>query len=202
MAGENLSVELDELRAKKRVLEESLREYQEDLQRAEVQNEVLENVLFGLETEYRKAQDALNEAKQELLTTIDQLRDQQAAVRSLGVPIIDVWDDVLALPVIGAVDEERAMAMAEALLTRIATTQSQCVVVDLTGVDHVDTATADHLLRLVKAIRLQGAFCVISGIGPSIAQTMVNLHVAFEGVPTLRTLRDGLRVCMAHLEEQ
>jgi rsbT co-antagonist protein RsbR len=196
---EELGREVEGLRAKNEALEQELLELKEELRRSERQHEVLENFVFGVEQEYAKAQQKLTQAEKELSASLEEVRRQQAAVRALGTPLIDVWDRVIALPIIGAVDEDRAVAMTESLLTRVAESSTSCVIVDLTGVDFVDTSTADHLLRLVKAVRLQGAFCVVTGIGPAIAQTIIALSIDFDQVRTLRSLREGLRACIAHM---
>lgn len=188
-----------ELHSEIEALRERNRELESDLKRAEGQCEVLENFVFGIEQEYEKAQRELTSAKRELSASLEDVRKKEAVVRALGTPILDIWDDVIVLPIIGAVDPDRATTMTEALLSRIVARRARCVIVDLTGVEQVDTSTAEHLLRLLHSTRLLGAFAVLTGIGPQIAATIADLGIDFGSVRTLRTLREGLRVCMARL---
>lgn len=115
------------------------------------------------------------------------------AITSMATPIIEIWDDVVTLPVVGVVDSVRAAEMKEALLASVARTGARIAIVDMTGVDTVDTATADHILRLMQGVKLLGAKGIITGIQPAVAQIMVSLGVDIGGVMTLRSLREGLR---------
>ncbi|MCU0656345.1 MAG: STAS domain-containing protein [Polyangiaceae bacterium] len=126
---------------------------------------------------------------EEKLRTIEQ---QRLAIRELSTPIIEVWSGVLCLPVVGVMDTTRSAEMTETLLNAIASTRARCVIVDITGIEVMDTATADHFLRMARAIRLLGAECVLTGIKPGIAQTIVQMGVDLNGVVTRRTLRDAL----------
>ena len=94
------------------------------------------------------------------------------------------------------------MDITEKLLQRIADTNAACVIIDLTGVDVVDTMTADHLIKLVKSARLLGTFCVVTGIGPEIARTLVDLGVELHELITLKRLREGLQACLVHLQSR
>lgn len=124
---------------------------------------------------------------------------QEALSASTSTPIIQVWDDIVTMPVVGLVDSVRAADMKNALLEAVARTGARFAIVDLTGVDTVDTATADHLLRVMRAVRLLGARCVITGIQPAVAQIIVGLGLELQGVVTLRSLREGLRFCLRRL---
>lgn len=124
---------------------------------------------------------------------------QQDALHAMASPIIEVWDQILSLPVVGIVDSVRAADMKQALLEAIFRTTARYVIVDLTGVDTVDTATADHLLTVMRSVRLLGAQGVITGIQPQVAQIMVALGIDMREVITLRTLREGLKFCLRHL---
>jgi rsbT co-antagonist protein RsbR len=135
----------------------------------------------------------------ELEETLEKVRQQQMAIQDLGTPIIDLWDDIITLPIIGFIDSQRAMVMTEKLLQRIVSAGARCVIVDLTGVDTVDSMTANHLVKMTRAAHLLGSYCVVTGIGPEIAQTLIDLGVELGGVVTLRTLKEGLRACFAHL---
>jgi rsbT co-antagonist protein RsbR len=117
-------------------------------------------------------------------------------IESLSAPILHVWDRVLALPVLGSLSAERAASLMERLLTEIQRTRSAWAILDVTGVDIIDTHTANHLLRVARAVEFLGARCIITGIQPAVAQTMVALEASFSGIVTRATLRDGLKYCM------
>jgi anti-anti-sigma regulatory factor len=142
-----------------------------------------------------RAAAELERLRQELTLKETQGR-LEAAVSAMSTPIIQVWDGVLALPVIGSVDFERAGQMMEALLQAIVRTRSRFAVLDLTGVEAVDTATADHLLKIVRAVRMLGAQGIITGIRPAVAQTMISLGIELAGIATLNNLQEALRACM------
>lgn len=150
--------------------------------------------VFALEFAQSKMRTA--ELEKERLETIER---QRLAIADLSAPIMDVWDGVIALPVIGLVDTQRSVELTERLLERIANTGARCVIVDVTGVDVVDTATANHLLQMVRAASLLGAFCVVSGISPQVAQTLVQLDVDLSTIRTVRSLREALKECLRHL---
>lgn len=121
---------------------------------------------------------------------------QQQELLELSTPVIKLWDGVLAVPMIGTLDSGRTQIVMEALLQRIVDTGSNIAIIDITGVPTVDTLVAQHLLKTVTAIRLMGAECIISGIRPQIAQTIVHLGIDLQGVITKATLADALRVAM------
>jgi rsbT co-antagonist protein RsbR len=120
------------------------------------------------------------------------IRRQQEEMLELSTPVVKLWDGVLALPMIGTLDSARTQIVMENLLTSIVDTASEIAIIDITGVPAVDTVVAQHLLKTVSAARLMGAQCIISGIRPQIAQTMVHLGVAFGDVVTKATLADAL----------
>ncbi|MBW2533185.1 MAG: STAS domain-containing protein [Deltaproteobacteria bacterium] len=124
------------------------------------------------------------------------LRRQEQAMRELANPILRIWDDVLAIPIVGIVDSSRTAHIMDRLLGQIVATQSKCVIIDITGVDVVDTRTADNLIKMVKAAELVGATCVMTGLSPAVAQTVVDIGVDLSSVVTLRNLQDGLRYCL------
>jgi rsbT co-antagonist protein RsbR len=136
---------------------------------------------------------------QELTEKLELIQRQQHAIRELSTPIIEIWDAILVLPMIGVIDTRRAADATERLLYAIVERRARAVIVDVTGIDVVDTATADHFLKMMKATRLLGATCVVSGIGPEIAQTLARTGVDFGDLPTLRTLKDALRHCIVTL---
>ena len=140
-------------------------------------------------------QEAANRDLEAKLETIEM---QQAAIRELSTPIIEVWNGVLCLPVVGIVDSQRSAEMTETLLETIVSKQARMAIVDITGIDVMDTKTADHFIKMAKAVRLLGAECILSGINPSIAQTLTHIGVDLTGVRTMRNLRDALQF---HLRE-
>jgi rsbT co-antagonist protein RsbR len=150
--------------------------------------------------EHDKAMSDLEASRRDLEEQLATIERQRIAIRELSVPIIDVWDDVITLPLVGAIDSARAAEMTEKLLQRIADRGAEYVIIDLTGVDVVDTMTAAHLVRLTHAAKLLGARCVLTGLRPDVARTLVDIGVHLGGLTTLRTLKDGLRVCLAMRE--
>ncbi|HEV3111097.1 MAG TPA: STAS domain-containing protein [Candidatus Binataceae bacterium] len=121
---------------------------------------------------------------------------QQQELLELSTPVVKLWDGVLALPMIGTLDSARTQTVMETLLQRIVETGSSIAIIDITGVPTVDTLVAQHLLKTVTAIRLMGADCIISGIRPQIAQTIVHLGITLEGVITRATLADALALAL------
>ncbi len=119
---------------------------------------------------------------------------QQQDMLELSTPVVSIWDGILALPMIGTLDSARTQVVMEALLQRIVDSGAGIAIVDITGVPTVDTLTAQHLLKTVTAARLMGAECIISGIRPAIAQTIVHLGVDLGGVTTKASLADALRL--------
>jgi rsbT co-antagonist protein RsbR len=138
-------------------------------------------------------------AQKELEVQIELIKRQQAVINALSTPIIEVWDKVLTLPLMGIVDSTRAAAVMENLLKEVSRKGARFALLDLTGVDAVDTSTANHILKLVQALRLLGAEGVITGIQPNVAQTMITLGVSLEEVVTCANLRDGLRYCITRM---
>ncbi len=113
--------------------------------------------------------------------------------------MVTLWDGILALPVIGTLDSARTQVVMESLLQRIVDSGSSIAIIDITGVPTVDTLTAQHLLKTVAAARLMGADCIISGIRPQIAQTIVHLGVDLGTVVTKATLADAFAVALKRL---
>ena len=124
------------------------------------------------------------------------IQRQQQELLELSTPVVKLWDGVLAVPMIGTLDSSRTQLVMESLLTRIVETGSELAIIDITGVPTVDTLVAQHLLKTVTAIRLMGADCIISGIRPQIAQTIVHLGIDLEGITTKATLADALQLAM------
>jgi rsbT co-antagonist protein RsbR len=124
---------------------------------------------------------------------------QQQELMELSTPVVTLWEGVLALPVIGTLDSARTQVVMENLLQRIVETGASIAIIDITGVPTVDTLTAQHLLKTVAAARLMGADCIISGIRPQIAQTIVHLGVDLGAVITKATLADAFSIALRRL---
>jgi rsbT co-antagonist protein RsbR len=121
---------------------------------------------------------------------------QQQDMLELSTPVIKLWDGVLALPMIGTLDSSRTQVVMESLLQRIVETGADVAILDITGVPTVDTLTAQHLIKTVTAARLMGAECIISGIRPQIAQTIVHLGVDLGDIVTKATLADAFKLAL------
>jgi rsbT co-antagonist protein RsbR len=127
------------------------------------------------------------------------IKRQQEELLELSTPVVKLWDGVLALPMIGTLDSQRTQVVMESLLQRIVDTGSEIAIIDITGVPTVDTLVAQHLLKTVTAIRLMGADCIISGVRPQIAQTIVHLGLDLQGVVTKANLADALALALRRL---
>ena len=138
--------------------------------------------LFTAET-YQKGRDQL-------------ILKQQEEMLELSTPVITLWEGILALPLIGTLDSARTQIVMENLLERVVESGSTLAIIDITGVPTVDTVTAQHLLKTVAAARLMGADCIISGIRPQIAQTIVHLGVELGDVVTKATLADAFAIAL------
>src|SRR6202020_2465855 len=135
--------------------------------------------LFTVET-YARAREELISAQAEQLL-------------ELSTPVVKLWDGVIAVPLVGTLDSARTMVVMEKMLQALIDTGSEQAIIDITGVPAVDTQVAQHLLKTVVAARLMGAECIISGIRPQIAQTIVALGIDFGDITTKASLADALR---------
>jgi rsbT co-antagonist protein RsbR len=124
------------------------------------------------------------------------IRRQQQDLLELSTPVIKLFEGVLAVPMIGTLDSSRTQVVMETLLQRIVDTGSRLAIIDITGVPTVDTLVAQHLLKTVAAIRLMGAECIISGIRPQIAQTIVHLGIDLQGIASKSSLADALTMAL------
>ncbi|MES2706973.1 MAG: STAS domain-containing protein [Verrucomicrobiota bacterium] len=131
-----------------------------------------------------------------LQTREEVIRGQQADMLELSTPVVQLWDGIVALPLIGTLDSNRTSIVMETLLQVIVQTRSEIAIIDITGVPTVDTQVAQHLLKTVAAARLMGADCIISGIRPQIAQTMVHLQIDLGNVITKATMAEALKTAM------
>ncbi len=176
----------------------------------------LKQPLFALlRTELQSDASLLAEASWAVSTLLDQLglytldvfqksRDQiivrqQHELMELSTPVVKLWHDILALPLIGTLDSARSQVVMESLLEKIVETGAAIAIIDITGVPTVDTLVAQHLMKTIAAARLMGADCIISGIRPQIAQTIVHLGVNLEDVVTKATLADAFVVALARV---
>ena len=131
-----------------------------------------------------------------LKTREELIRRQQEEMLELSTPVVKLWDGILALPIIGTLDSARTQIVMETLLENIVKTNSRMAIIDITGVPTVDTIVAQHLLKTVTAARLMGADCIISGIRPQIAQTIVHLGINLLDVTTKATLSDAFALAL------
>jgi rsbT co-antagonist protein RsbR len=130
------------------------------------------------------------------------IRRQQQELLELSTPVVELWDGVVAVPLIGTLDSERTQVVMEALLEAIVDKNATVAIVDITGVPAVDTLVAQHLIKTVSAARLMGADCIISGIRPQIAQTMVHLGIELENVATKASLAGAIELAFRRLGVQ
>src|SRR5215207_8329627 len=124
------------------------------------------------------------------------IRQQRADMMELSTPVIKVWDKILTLPIIGTLDSRRAQMMMEALLQRVVDTGSTVAILDITGVRTMDTLVANHLIKTVTAARLMGARCILTGVSPAIAQTMVQLGIDLTQITTRAQMSDGIKLAL------
>ncbi|HTM51457.1 MAG TPA: STAS domain-containing protein [Bryobacteraceae bacterium] len=124
---------------------------------------------------------------------------QQQEMMELSTPVVELWKGILAVPLIGTLDSQRTQVVMENLLQKIADTGAPIAIVDITGVPTVDTLVAQHLLKTISAARLMGADCIVSGIRPQIAQTIVHLGVALGDVLTKATLADAFGIALKRM---
>lgn len=146
---------------------------------------------------FERTNAALEQARAELEQKLALIESQRREIHVLSTPILDVWEGVLAVPLVGALDHARALEITEKLLARVVATRARWSLLDLTGVEAVDEATANHLLNLARAVGLVGGRCVVTGVSPGMAQTFVSLGQGLGDVRCLPNLREGLRHCLA-----
>jgi len=127
------------------------------------------------------------------------IQRQQEEMLELSTPVVELWDGIVALPLIGTLDSMRTQIVMENLLQRIVETGSTLAIIDITGVPTVDTLVAQHLLKTVAAARLMGADCIISGIRPQIAQTIVHLGIDLRDITTKATLAGAFTIALQRL---
>ena len=138
--------------------------------------------LFTMEAYQRTREEVISRQQKELL--------------ELSTPVVRLWENILALPLIGTLDSSRTQVVMQNLLEAIVSTRSDIAIIDITGVPTVDTLVAQHLLKTVAAARLMGADCIISGIRPQIAQTIIHLGVDLSAVTTKATMADAFQLAL------
>jgi rsbT co-antagonist protein RsbR len=132
-------------------------------------------------------------------TREEMISRQQQELLELSTPVVKLWDGILALPLIGTLDSSRTQVVMESLLQKIVETGAPVAIIDITGVPTVDTLVAQHLLKTITAARLMGADCIISGMRPQIAQTVVHLGVELGNVVTKASLSDAFGLALRRL---
>lgn len=139
-------------------------------------------------------------ADEELRRRLEIIEKQRLSMRSMAIPLIQVWDGVLAVPIVGLFDSERASMLMDDVLREVSATGARYAILDLTGVDTVDTASANHIMKVVRAVQLLGARPIVTGIQPVMARILSSLGVDLGQVTTLGTLRDAIRLSMQEAE--
>jgi rsbT co-antagonist protein RsbR len=147
--------------------------------------------------ELRRANEELRQAQTTIATQQQAISAQRAVIAEMSTPILAVANGTLVLPIQGTVDTRRAADMMEALLGRITSARARFAIVDVTGVSAMDTHTAGHLIKMVRAAELIGSRCVVTGVRPDVAQTLVEEGIDMTGLETLHSLQDGIEWCRA-----
>lgn len=152
------------------------------------------NMMLESLASVREETQAYQQKLEEQIATIDK---QRTAIRELSTPIIEVWSGVVCVPIVGILDSGRAAEMTSALLTAVVEKKAQFTIIDITGIDAMDTGATDHFLRMARAVRLLGAECVLSGVSPNVARTVTHMGIDLADVRTHRTLREALHYYVA-----
>ena len=157
----------------------------------------INDMIAALGAEQEKARTYPQELEGKLAT----IERQRIAIQELSTPIMEVWDGVLCVPVVGLMDTARSSEMTSTLLRAVVEKSAKCAIIDITGIDVMDTRTVDHFVRMAKAVRLLGTECVLTGMNPHIAQTVVHMGLDLSDVITHRNLRDALQQYVGQLLE-
>jgi rsbT co-antagonist protein RsbR len=131
--------------------------------------------------------------QRELEGQLEMIEKQELAIRELSTPIIEIWKGVLCAPIVGVLDSSRASEMTSALLHGVVRAKARLAIIDITGIEAMDTQATDHFLRMARAVKLLGAECALSGIHPNVARTIIHMGVELSGVRSFRTLREALQ---------
>jgi len=152
------------------------------------------NAMIESLAELRLRSETYSRELQDKLIAIEQ---QQTAIAELSTPIMEVWKGALCLPIVGMVDSARTYEMAHALLSAIVRTKASYALIDITGIQVMDTRVVDHFIHMARAVRLLGARCVLTGVHPNVSRTIVHMGIDLQGVETHRSMRDALRQYVA-----
>ena len=155
----------------------------------------INDMIATLGAEQEKARSYQQDLEGKLAT----IERQRIAIQELSTPIMEVWDGVLCVPVVGLMDTARSSEMTSTLLRAVVDKSAKCAIIDITGIDVMDTRTVDHFVRMAKAVRLLGSECVLTGMNPHIAQTCVHMGLDLSNVITHRNLRDALQQYVGQL---
>jgi len=156
----------------------------------------INDMIASLGAEQEKARSYQQDLEGKLAT----IERQRIAIQELSTPIMEVWDGVLCVPVVGLMDTARSSEMTNTLLRAVVDKGAKCAIIDITGIDVMDTRTVDHFVRMAKAVRLLGSECVLTGMNPHIAQTCVHMGLDLSNVITHRNLRDALQQYVVQLQ--
>ncbi|MCC6552738.1 MAG: GAF domain-containing protein [Polyangiaceae bacterium] len=155
---------------------------------------------LAMTLERARAEESLRRVVEQQASMREVIEQQEVAIQTLSTPIMQVWDGVLALPIVGGIDARRAADIMEKLLGRIVDTQSRHAILELTGVEEVDAATAQHLFKMLRSIELLGAQGVIAGVRPGVAQALASLDGGLSPLVVQRDLQHALRYCMSRAD--
>ncbi|MDC3955843.1 STAS domain-containing protein [Polyangium jinanense] len=161
----------------------------------------LESSREALRQANEQLEEKVRERTLELTDKLAKIEEQQATIRALFTPVIQVWDHILVLPIVGGLDARRASDMMGSLLEAVVDTQSTFVVLDLTGVDDVDAETADHLVKMSRAASLLGTSCLLSGLSPRVASALVGLDVGLGELLSFGKLQAALQFALRRLSK-
>jgi rsbT co-antagonist protein RsbR len=140
-----------------------------------------------------RVRDQTQTHQREIEDQVSTIEKQRAAIKELSTPMIEVWAGVLCVPIVGVIDSSRAAEMTSALLSAVVEKKVRFTIIDITGIDAMDTRATDHFLRMARSVRLLGAECVLSGINPNVARSIIHMGVELSGIETYRSLRDALQ---------
>lgn len=192
-------VSIQRLLGRHRETSRAMRKLANKLNKAERRIKELEEGI--LESEERAAklesvqQACVLQANEELRAKMELVRQKEDAIKALSTPIIEVWEGVIVLPVIGALDDNRAGGILSSLLESVARRRARHAILDMTGVDQIDAGTAAHLGMIGRAVIMLGALIILSGIRPEVVRELIELRVDLSGMVTERSLKEALRRC-------
>jgi rsbT co-antagonist protein RsbR len=147
----------------------------------------------------REKEASLLMQQEQLLARAETIERQSAAIVELSTPVLEVWDHVIVLPIIGVIDTQRSVAIMTTLLDSIVRTRAKWAIIDVTGVDVVDSSTGAYLIRVVRTAGLLGVPCLLSGIQPAVAQTLVQIGADLQEIVTKRNLQSALEHCLEQM---